>query len=164
MVVTVQIYDRELVATLRRLALLADDMSPVMRPIAGVLLDASQRAFKEEKDPITGQSWPKLTKATIRQRLRQGTWPGKMLNVSPGGLAASVQADYGKDFAVVGTNKVYAPTQFFGAARGAFGSTKRGRPIPWGNIPGRRFMGWDDSDRDEIAEIVLRRLRKSAGA
>ena len=41
-----------------------------------------------------------------------------------------------------GTNVVYATTQQFGAARGEFGATRRGRPIPFGDIRARAFVGF----------------------
>lgn len=49
---------------------------------------------------------------------------------------------------------IYAGSQQFGAAKGSFGNTKRGSPIPWGDIPAREFLGLSDEDRHEVSGIV----------
>lgn len=41
------------------------------------------------------------------------------------------------------------------AERGAFGSTSRAAPIPWGDIPARPFLGLSGSDRDELRSILI---------
>lgn len=47
---------------------------------------------------------------------------------------------------------VYAGTHRFGALKGAFGTTSRGVPIPWGDIPARPFLGLSEADCAEIKE------------
>lgn len=141
----------------------ARDLSPATRGIAGVLADATERAFADEADPTTGAYWLPLSPATIARRAKAGKWPGKMLQVTQGGLAASVQADSGPDHARIGTDKVYAPAMQFGAIKGAFGRTKRGAPIPWGDIPGRPFLGLGPGDEEEIFDLLRRHLHNAAG-
>ena len=48
----------------------------------------------------------------------------------------------------------YAGTHQFGAKKGQYGSTSRGQPIPWGDIPAREFLGLSDDDESEIVDIV----------
>lgn len=44
-------------AALSQWASRIQDLSPVVREIAGVLEDAAQRAFRDEQDPVTGPPW-----------------------------------------------------------------------------------------------------------
>ena len=54
----------------------------------------------------------------------------------------------------VGSSLEYAAVQQFGARRGEFGRTRRGAPIPWGDIPARPFLGVSRVDRVEILDIL----------
>lgn len=80
-----------------------------------------------------------------------------MLQVS-GRLASSIAPSYGPSFAAAGTNVVYATTQQLGARRGAFGTTSRGAPIPWGDIPARHFVGLSHHTELDILGLVSRYL------
>lgn len=71
----------------------------------------------------------------------------------------SIQA--GKDYVEVGSTRIYAGTHQFGARRGAYGATRRGAPIPWGDIPARPFLGVSDGDKKTILEIIQKHLKKS---
>ena len=62
--------------------------------------------------------------------------------------------------AIVGYNLIYATTHQFGAEKGAFGTTSRGGPIPWGDIPARPFLGISDDDRRDIEKLVEGDLRE----
>lgn len=140
----------------------ARDLSPVTRGIAGILADATERAFADEADPASGAYWLPLSPATIARRAKRGHWPGKMLQVSQGGLAASIQAESGPDHASIGTDKVYAPTLHYGTFKGAFGRTAKGAPIPWGDVPGRPFLGAGPQDEEDIFDLLRRHLQTSA--
>jgi phage virion morphogenesis protein len=130
-----------------------DDLSAPMALIAAQMESAAERAFDEEADPATGEPWADLSDVTKARREKAGHWPGSILQVK-GQLAASIESDYGKDFAQVGSNKVYAPVMFFGAEKGAFGKNKRGGPIPWGDIPARPFLGLNADDEADILDIL----------
>ena len=45
-----------------------------------------------------------------------------------------------------------------GAAKGAFGSDSRGNPLPWGNIPARRWLDLSDEEELEIVAIAEEHL------
>lgn len=137
------------------------DLSPLTRRISGVLADATERAFADEADPTTGAYWLPLSPVTIARRAKQGKWPGQMLQVSQGGLASSIQEDSGPDEARLGSDKVYGPALQFGAWKGAFGRTKRGAPIPWGDLPSRPFMGVGPRDEEDIMDHLRDYLRKA---
>lgn len=135
------------------LSLKLQDLSPVMRPIAGVLVAGMEQAFQDEADPTTGTPWERLKESTIKQRTKLGYWPGKKLQRT-GRLVSSLVSDFGPTFAAAGTNLVYATTQNFGARKGQFGNTKHGAPIPWGDIPARHFDGISSDSKVEVLDLI----------
>lgn len=147
--IEIEINIKDLDESLTRLIALGRDLTPINRGIAGILADIPERAFAEQADPATGEAWAALSPVTVARR--GSATP--ILQVS-GQLAASMQSDYGREFASLATNKIYATTMFFGAKQGEFGKTRRGGPIPWGDIPGRRFMGIGKQDEADIMDFV----------
>ena len=134
------------------------DLSDPMAQIAAIMADASERAFASEADPETGTPWPALKPQTQQRREQDNHWPGSILQVT-GSLAASIDADSGPDFAIIGTNKVYAPTLFFGATQGEYGQTDTGHPLPWGSITPRRFIGVNAEDEAQMLEVLAQALQ-----
>lgn len=67
------------------------------------------------------------------------------------------------DELLVGSPLIYADTHQFGAPKGSFGSTSRGSPIPWGDIPTREFLGLSDTNADEVREIMADYLLSAVG-
>lgn len=49
--------------------------------------------------------------------------------------------------AELGVIKDQARMQHYGAKQGQFGKTKRNTPIPWGDVPARRYFPIDDNGR-----------------
>lgn len=146
--------DEKVLAALNELALRVDDLTPAMHEIADVLADATDRAFMTESDPA-GEKWDPLSAVTLALRPeREG---GQILSDS-GLLAASIVTDAGRNHAEIGTNRVYAPTHQFGARQGEYGRTRRGVPIPWGDIPARPFLGIGPDDEADILDIATRHL------
>lgn len=147
--------DRQVLDALQELTRRMHDMAPAMRDIAGVMADATERAFKNEADPATGLAWHPLMASTVRMR---GGDAHPILRRS-GQLASSVVTAHGADYAQVGSNKDYAATHQFGAGRGEFGEgrykTRNGTfPIPWGDVHARPFLGLGEDDKAEILDIV----------
>lgn len=131
----------------------AEDTTDFMRQVADVLADATDAAFLNEADPVTGVRWDPLSAVTLA--IRPNRQNGEILD-DTGRLKGSMVTDYGKDFAEIGTNVVYAPTHHFGALQGAFGKTRRGGPIPWGDIPARPFLGVSPEDEEDILDMATR--------
>jgi phage virion morphogenesis protein len=131
------------------------NMTPVTRALAGVLADIPERAFIKKVDPVTGAPWANLSDST-----RQKRGEGARILEDSGALASSFNPDYGPDFARVSTADVKAPTHQFGAKRGQYGTTRRGSPIPWGDIPARRFFGVGPEDEAEIEGTALEALMR----
>ncbi|MEW6444980.1 MAG: phage virion morphogenesis protein [Pseudomonadota bacterium] len=60
--------DRQVLDALQELSRRMDDMTPVMRDIAGVMEDATERAFENETDQATGLAWRPLKASTVKMR------------------------------------------------------------------------------------------------
>jgi len=127
-----------------------DDLRPFMQEAAGILHDAVEENFEQEGRP----KWKALAPATIKQRGKKGYWPGRILQVS-GQLAASIDQQYGSDFALVGTNKVYAGVHQLGINKTV--STKKGSRKM--NIPARPYLNVTDRDLQKILDAGEEYLR-----
>lgn len=125
-----------------------NDLTPAMRGIAAIMESATEGAFANESDPVTGNPWEPLSEATtIPFRLKSGHWPGQILQVS-GGLASSIESAYGSDFAMIGTNKEYAHIQHEG------GRTSPASMIFDEEIPARPFLGLSEQDQQDAVDII----------
>lgn len=136
-----------------------EDLSPVMRVIAGHLEDSVAESFEREGAP-DGSPWAPLRDSTKKQRRKRGYRDGPILERS-GDLGGSITSGSDHDSAVAGTNLVYAATHQFGAEKGAFGTTSRGTPIPWGPITARPFLGVWPEHAELITDAVLDHLAKA---
>lgn len=141
----VQLLARELIEELADLGDRADDPSPLMRDIAAVMEESTAFNFEKEGHGL----WPDLTEHT-KARGRAG---GKILQDSRL-LAGSITSRYSKNEAIVGTNDIRAGTHQFGAEKGAYGETRHGVPIPFGDIPARPFLKLEDEDIEEMDELT----------
>jgi phage virion morphogenesis protein len=130
--ITIEVKDGGVLAALRKLVNGLDDMTPAMADIAQALASESERQFATESGPLG--RWPDLSDYTKAFRSEKGTWPGRMLQVSAGGLAASVQTAHGEDFAMISSNKPYSAMQQFG------GTTSPNSMIPGKTIPARPYL------------------------
>ena len=119
------------------------DLSEAMTEIAGIMLDAVEENFKREGRPET---WTPLAEATVEDRREKGFGPEHTILQRVGVLAASVQADSGRDEATVHTNLSYAALQPFEGKAG------RGKKVV---TPPRPFLVL--VPEDEIA-YMLRKL------
>lgn len=106
--VRIDVDDAAVRAALARLVALAQDLTPVMTTIAGIMHDAVAENFAQQGRP----RWPNLAPSTLRRRRDRGK-DAQILQDS-GRLAGSIQLDFGPDFAQVGTNVEYARIQHFG--------------------------------------------------
>lgn len=133
--VKIEIDDGDVMSALQAMMRRGADMSPAMANIAQVLASESERQFRNQAGP--GGAWPDLSDATKAMREKRGTWPGQKLQVSAGGLAASVQTGYAPAEAWIGSNKPYAAMHQFG------GVTSPRSMIPGKAIPARPFLPFD---------------------
>ena len=186
--ITIDVNDDEVRRGLTRLRIVSEDMTPAMRRIANHLQEGVERRFRTKTGP-DGQPWADLSDVTKDRRKKQGRVPISVL-ISRGTLLRSFTANYDSRRAVVGTGVEYASTHQYGAERGEFGSFSvvartvrgrarqtrrgaailageasrtRGRPIPWGDIPARPFLGFDAKDRQTVLDTVMDHLERSFG-
>ncbi len=138
----------EVLAAFNRLLAAGQDLNEPMAVIAELLETASLRAFEQEKNPSNGEAWAPLSEVT-KARRRNGS--DTILRDSAA-LFQSITSFADGDSASVGTNKVYARVQHFGALKGAFKSSPRS--IPWGDIPARPFFGVGADDEDDILDTL----------
>ena len=142
--ITIEVNDRSVLDALERLRRGLTDMTPVMADVAQALASASERQFASQSGPLG--PWPHLQDVTTGMRTERGTWPGQMLQVSAGGLAASVQTSHGSNFARIGTNQVYAAMHMFG------GTTSSVSMIPGKKIPARPYLPFNPVTQEITAE------------
>lgn len=75
-----------------------------------------------------------------------------------GALQRSLRAEHGRNAAITGIDLIYAATHQFGAKKGQF-ANKKGRPILWGDLPARPFLGVHNQERKQIRAALLNHLR-----
>lgn len=112
MKIEVKLDTTELEAALTSLTNAMRDTTPLMQGLAQVMAEASDRAFENECDPITGAKWPKLHPDYKAQRAEAGH-TGPMLQRN-GTLRTSMHQEYGHLYARYGTNLTYAAIHCFG--------------------------------------------------
>jgi phage virion morphogenesis protein len=131
--IIIEVKDEAVRALLGRLESRMQDMSPVMADVAQAMASEAEHNFETQSGPLG--PWPALSEeTTIPFRKKKKAWPGKMLQVSSAGLAASVQSSFGPDFARIGSNKAYAAMHQFG------GTTSPRSMIPGKTIPARPYL------------------------
>jgi phage virion morphogenesis protein len=127
---------------------------PLMAGVAAEMLSVTEDAFARE-GVVGGDKWKPLALSTIRQREKKGQWPGKKLQRSTAGLAASVQPFHSAARAGLTVSKPYAAIHQFGGMAG------RGRKV---EIPARPYLPIkrDGSDFDVTPTMKARLLEMMA--
>lgn len=132
---------------------------PPMRAIGHALAENARLRFRGSRGP-NGEPWAPLSPVTIARR-RQGSSQPLM---DTGRLRNSITfAEEGPNAVVVGSNVRYARMQQQGARKGAFGRTSRGGSIPWGDVPGRPYLGVGTDDRRDIVALLTSDLARAKG-
>lgn len=118
-----KIEDEDLRRDFNRLIAGLTDMTPVMRAIAGTLMDVTEENFAQQGRP-----------AWLGIQPRKNREGGKILQDTVR-LAASITPDFGPDFAQVGTNLVYAAIQHLGGqTKPHVIRAKRAKALAFGGI------------------------------
>lgn len=146
-----KINDANVVAALERMEALGADPSPVFEDFGEYWLNSHQERWADAKDPVTGESWAPLSEAYKARKTKNAdrilVWRGQLrdtLNYQVDGASLGL-----------GTPSIYGATQMFGAPKGSFGTDKHGRPLPWGDIPARAYLGMSAADAAELRATVL---------
>ena len=130
------------------------EMKPVYEDMGEYLVKSHKDRFKTGTAP-DGTRWAPKRPATIERYRRAGDGnltrpligPSRRLGNEIQYLSSSIGLE-------VGSNLEYAATMQTGAEKGAFGSDKRGRPIPWGFIPARVWLGISEADEHALLDII----------
>lgn len=161
--VTLDIAIREdVTVALGRLAEMGEDMTPVMKDIAGHLADTTRERFETEADP-TGRKW-----IPSRRVVEHG---GKTLTLT-GDLGNSITEDWGPDFAAAGPERsggagVYALIHQTGGEirpREKKALSFGGRIVARVIIPARPYVGFTDVNADYAIGALARHLGFGAAA
>ena len=140
---------KQVEAKLEQLQSRMQNTKPVMAGIAAELLSLTEKSFDKQGHPT---KWQSLAASTISQREKEGTWPGKILQISTAGLAASITPFHTSDTAGISSSKPYAAIHQFGGQAG------RGRKV---TIPARPYMPIDADKKltPEAEESIMSMMR-----
>ena len=158
-------FSRWLTQTLGRITHLED----ALKEIGDILVQSTQNRFGTKIAP-SGATWAPNSPVTVAIKGH-----GSQLRGESKALGDTIHPQLDGSSAVeVGSNMVYAAVQQFGAKMGQFGrysqiaryrkygekdfrryaGTKKGFPIPWGDIPARPFLGVSDQDEADIMRTL----------
>lgn len=152
--ISVEVHDEEVSSGLAALHARLTDMTGVYREIGERLLTSTKGRFGQGVSPA-GTAWAPKSPTTIEAYKRRGDRIDFRPLFGPSGrLSSEIAYSADQTSVEIGSSLIYAAAMQFGAQKGAFSSTSRGSPVPWGNIPARPFLGLSDSDRSSILQIV----------
>lgn len=162
--ITQEINIDEITPMLDRLRVSLSNMTPVMQDLGELMVRQTKDRFPDGIGP-DGSRWAPKSPVTMQ---RYGSRRSNRIDPRPlfgpsGRLSSEISYQAGPTSVEWGSNLIYAGVMQFGAARGAFGTTSRGAPIPWGNIPARPFIGVSDEDRNKITDVLEEWLLSVAG-
>lgn len=150
-------------AAFRSLSDLLGDLTPVMQEIGEYETEATKARFRAGRGPA-GIPWARKSPATLAAVAARGDRPDPRPLFGPSRrLSNEVAYRASRNAVEIGSSLVYSAAQQFGAAKGAFGRTKRGAPIPWGRIPARPFLGLDAADESAIGAILRDAIGRAIG-
>ena len=167
----IEITSDTLTEALARISEALSDTAPLMQDIGEYMVKSTNDNFASGSDP-DGKPWAPRTQATLDAYAARKDKPGPRPLIGPTkSLSGTISYEAGADDVTWGSNMIYAAVQQFGAEAGEFGArmgvNKKGRrffmPIPWGNIPARRFLGVGKEDQAALIEIVEEYLEGAAG-
>lgn len=176
--IKLEIDDQQVRQAFAHLIASAENPRPFLAQIGELLVDSTKQRFSTSTAP-DGSRWPENSEITLLGYLNQYkgsfrkkdgglTQKGakrlggkKPLIGETGSLATMIVYQVNGSGLIVGSPMEYAAAQQFGMKKGYAGATKRGSPIPWGDIPAREFLGISDQDRALILDLSSDFLGKS---
>lgn len=180
--INVEIDDQQLRQALKGLEAAGKDLRPALQDIGELLVQSTKQRFQTSTGP-DGARWAPNTPTTLMRYLgrykssyskktgrltKAGAERGsgkRPLIGETGSLMSQIAWQMeGSGAAIalrVGSPMVYAAAQQFGMKKGYAGTTSRGSPIPWGDIPARPFLGISDADSRSILDIIADHLAGS---
>ena len=147
--ITIEVDNAAVLRALGDLIRRVQDPSGAMAEIGEHLQRTTQDRFASQRAP-SGAPWAPNTEVTRARKVNPNILTESGLL---GDLIRWQLADGGRGVEV-GSDRAYAAVQHFGQPQGASGKTKRGGPIPWGDIPARPFLGLSAADERAILAIL----------
>lgn len=149
--IRVEIDDRAVLQALAELQRRTADLTPAMQDIGQGLVEGIRRRIRAGRD-WRGRPFAPNAPSTVARK-------GRNSPLVDSGRMADLSLHYaaGRDHVEVGSSAIQSALLHYGARRAQFGRTRRGRPIPWGDIPARPFMPMTVDGRlpDAARDLVL---------
>ena len=127
---------------------------PALRSIGEELQRTTQERFDQgQKQAPDGTPWARNRPVTIALKGRDNPLyqRGNLQNTIRYQLRGATGVE-------VGTNLIYGAAHQFGMPKGYAGRTRRGAPIPWGNVPARPYLGLS---ADDLTALIHERAEGS---
>lgn len=161
--ITLEIKNDQITPALQRIDAALGNPLSLFQDLGEYLVKSTTDRFPTGRAP-DGSVWAPKSPVTLaaygaRKTNRMDTRP---LFGPSGSLSSTINYEAFPDRIEWGSPMVYAAVQQFGAAKGAFGQTSRGGPIPWGNIPARPFLGISAEDETQMLDILAEWLEAAA--
>lgn len=140
-----------------------DDMTPLFQRVTEYMIEVTRQRFVTGTAP-DGTKWAPKKQSTLERYKRLG-YGDRTKPLIGGGtrLSREVVGAASRSGSVIGSALIYSRVMQEGAAKGAFGADGRGRPIPWGRIPARVWLGVSAVDETAIVEIAEEYVARSLG-
>jgi|3_EtaG_2_1085321.scaffolds.fasta_scaffold12001_5 phage virion morphogenesis protein len=130
------------------------DMTPLYRDVVEYMIEATRQRFAKGIDP-QGNAWAPKKQSTLDRYKRLGYGNLRRVLVGPSRqLSRQIVGEATRSGAVIGSALIYSRVMQEGADKGEFGNDRRGRPVPWGKIPARVWLGMSHADEQAVVEIV----------
>lgn len=148
---------------IRRAIAALENPQPVYEEIGEYLIEQRRQRFIRGTD-AWGRAWAAKSPATLERYRRLGYGSLTRPLIGPGrALSRQIKKFVSRDGVVIGSALIYSGVMQRGARRGAFGTDRRGRPLPWGDIPARPWIDLGDDEGAEIVTIVEEHLARALG-
>ncbi len=166
----ISIDDEQVLAALRSLRGRSENLAPLMQKLGEQLIESTQNRFSTATAPdgsplapnseVTISRYLGLTRGNFKKdgsRSKKGEARAaskKPLTGETGELRRQIHYRVVGNSLEVGSTMEYAAVQQFGRKKGESGSDRRGRPLPWGDIPARPFIGLSADDKSGIEQSI----------
>jgi phage gpG-like protein len=152
--IRIEVDDREVLRAIEGLRRRTSNMRPVMHTIGQALMEGSRQRILSGRD-WTGHPFAPNSPFTLARKKGDKPLIDTMTFVTN-----RLHYEASDNSVTVWSSAKQAAVLQFGARKGAFGATKRGAKIPWGNIPPRRYFPvreggqLDDAARSMILDSI----------
>ncbi|AXR09994.1 phage virion morphogenesis protein [Pseudomonas aeruginosa] len=145
--ITVDLGTEAACAALEQLAAYLDNLTTPLQDVSEYLQLSTDARFRAQVGP-DGTPWAPLSPTTLARK------KGNRILRESGLLQDTLRGQVEGNELHFGTDRPYGAVHQFGQPKGKSGTTPRGAPIPWGDIPARPYLGLSAEDEVEIPMIL----------